>query len=167
MLSMIVAMGENRVIGVENRLPWHIPEDLKRFKQITKGHPIIMGRKTFESIGKPLPGRTNIVITRNKEYRAEGIISCSSLKEAMEWAAKAPGSEEIFVIGGAEIFKSCLDNADRIYLTLVKWPFDGDTYLPDFNEAAFQIIQEEELSKNPVATLKILERKTPILDWQN
>jgi dihydrofolate reductase len=167
MLSMIVAMSENRVIGVENRLPWHIPEDLKRFKQITKGHPIIMGRKTYESIGKPLPGRTNIVITRNKDYRAEGIISCSSLEDALDWATKAPGSDEIFVIGGAEIFKSCLANADRIYLTLVKWPFDGDTYLPPFDEEAFKIIQEEELSKNPQAILKIFERKSPKLDWKN
>jgi dihydrofolate reductase len=166
MLSLIVAMGENRVIGVENRLPWHIPEDLKRFKKITMGHPILMGRKTFDSIGKALPGRTNIVITRNREFRADGVVGCGSLEEALEWAMKAPGNDEIFVIGGAEIFRHCLDKADRIYLTVVKWPFDGDTYLPSFREEDFETIAEESLSENPVAVLKTLQRKKPKLAWQ-
>lgn len=165
MLSLIVAMGENRVIGVENRLPWHIPEDLKRFKKITLGHPIVMGRKTYESIGKPLPGRTNLVVSRNKEFRAEGVATFSSLEEALSWAERAPGSEEVFVIGGAEIFRLCLEKADRIYLTVVKWPFDGDTYLPAFDESAFDVISTEEISQSPAAVLKVLERKKPKFAW--
>lgn len=166
MLSLIVAMGENRVIGVENRLPWHIPEDLKRFKKITMGHPILMGRKTFESIGKPLPGRTNIVITRNKDFRADGTVSCGSLEEAIEWAMKAPGNDEIFVIGGAEIFRHCLDKADRIYLTIVKWPFAGDTYLPSYREEDYEILSEEPLSQNPISVLRVMQRKKPKLAWR-
>src|SRR5690242_6914236 len=110
-ISLVVAMSENRVIGVDNHLPWHIPEDLKRFKKITSGHPIIMGRKTFESIGKPLPNRTNIIISRNKDYRAEGTITCHSLADAIHWASQAPGNEEIFIIGGGEIFQQALPRA--------------------------------------------------------
>ncbi|HEY8278026.1 MAG TPA: dihydrofolate reductase, partial [Bdellovibrionota bacterium] len=124
-LSLVVAMSENRVIGVNNHLPWNIPEDLKRFKAITSGHPIVMGRKTFESIGKALPKRTNIVITRDRTYRAEGGVVAHSLDEAFDWAKKSPGSDEIFVIGGSEIFKLALPLASRIYLTEVSWPFEG------------------------------------------
>lgn len=158
-MSLIVAMTENRVIGVENRLPWNIPEDLKRFKKITSGHPIIMGRKTYESIGRPLPGRTNIVITRQKDYRAEGVIACSSLREALDWANRAPGSDEIFVIGGGEIFKQALPLTDRIYLTIVEWPFEGDAYFPDFDRALFQSQAPEKLSLDPPAVLHILDKK--------
>ena len=160
MLSLIVAMSENRVIGVENRLPWHIPEDLKRFRKITTGHPIIMGRKTYESIGKPLPNRTNIVITRNRDYREEGVVTCFSLKEAIEWASRAPGSDEVFVIGGGEIFKEALPIADRIYLTEVNWPFDGDAFFPEFNEKAFAEKNRETLSDSPPAVLRVLERSS-------
>jgi dihydrofolate reductase len=166
MLSLIVAMSENRVIGVENRLPWHIPEDLKRFKQITSGHPILMGRKTFESIGKPLPGRTNVVISRNRDYRVEGVVTCFSLEEALQWAAKAPGSDEIFVIGGGEIFRQALPIADRIYLTEVEWPFEGDAHFPDFDETAFQEARQERLSDTPPAVLRVLQRKRPNLSWE-
>jgi dihydrofolate reductase len=165
MLSLVVAMSENRVIGVENRLPWHIPEDLKRFKKITSGHSIIMGRKTFESIGKPLPNRTNIVITRNKEYRVEGVVTCHSLQDAIEWAGRAPGSDEIFVIGGGEIFKEALPRAGRIYLTEVQWPFEGDAYFPAFEEEAFREANREQLSHNPPAMLRVLERVKPNLEW--
>lgn len=165
MLSLIVAMSENRVIGVDNRLPWHIPEDLKRFKKITSGHAIIMGRKTFESIGKPLPNRTNIVITRNKDYLVEGVVTCFSLREAVEWAGRAPGSEEIFIIGGGEIFKEALPKAGRIYLTEVQWPFEGDAFFPAFEESAFREVSRESLSENPPATLRLLERKKTDLEW--
>ncbi len=166
MISLVVAMGENRVIGVENRLPWHIPEDLKRFKKITSGHPIIMGRKTFESIGRPLPNRTNIVVTRNREYRAEGTVSCFSLQEALEWASRAPGSEEVCVIGGSEIFQQAMPIADRIYLTVVRWPFEGDAYFPPFEENLFTEVSQEQIAENPQATLRVLDRKKPNLEWQ-
>jgi len=159
MISLVVAMTENRVIGIENRLPWHIPEDLKRFKKITNGHPIIMGRKTYESIGKPLIGRTNIVITRQKDYRAKGIVACSSLREAMDWASRAPGSDEIVVIGGGEIFREALPLADRIYLTIVEWPFEGDAFFPEIDRAQFNSQTPEKLSQDPPATLHILEKK--------
>lgn len=159
-------MSENRVIGVENRLPWHIPEDLKRFRKITTGHPIIMGRKTFESIGKPLPNRTNIVVTRNRDYRAEGIVTAFSLAEAMDWAARAPGAGEVFVIGGAELFREALPRADRIYLTEVKWPFEGDTFLPEFDESLFQEASRESLSAEPPAVLRTLEKRAPSLAWK-
>lgn len=158
-ISLIVAMSENRVIGVDNRLPWSIPEDLKRFKKITSQHPIIMGRKTFESIGRPLPNRTNIIISRNKEYRAEGTITCKSLEEAIQWARNAPGSEEIFIIGGGEIFKMALPIANRIYLTTVYWPFEGDSFFPEFDTAFFQEASSETISHDPKAILQILERR--------
>jgi len=167
MISLVVAMTENRVIGIENRLPWHIPEDLKRFKKITSGHPIIMGRKTFESIGRPLPNRTNIVITRNKDYRAEGVVSCFSLEEAIEWAGRAPGAGEIFVIGGGEIFKQALPKADRIYLTIVEWPFEGDAFFPAFDEKKFREVSQERLSENPPARLTVLEKPEPELEWKS
>lgn len=164
-LSLIVAMSENRVIGVQNRLPWSIPEDLKRFKQITLDHPIVMGRKTFESIGKPLPKRTNIVITRDKTYRVEGGAVVHSFEEALEWARKAPGAEEVFVIGGSEIFKLALPLAWRIYLTEVNWPFEGDTFFPDFPEDEYKEVSKEKLSETPSAVLRVLERKKPELSW--
>jgi dihydrofolate reductase len=164
-LSLIVAMSENRVIGVNNHLPWNIPEDLKRFKAITLNHPILMGRKTFESIGKILPKRTNIVITRDRTYRVEGGAVCHSLDEALDWAKRSPGSDEIFVIGGSEIFKQALPLAATIYLTEVHWPFEGDTFFPDFPEADFQETSREKLSESPTATLRILERKKPELAW--
>lgn len=164
-ISLIVAMSENRVIGVNNHLPWNIPEDLKRFKQITLNHPIIMGRKTFESIGRILPKRTNIVITRDRSYRVEGGAVVHSFEEALEWARKSPGAEEIFVIGGSEIFKLALPLASRIYLTEVQWPFEGDAFFPDFPEGEYRETLREKISESPVANLRVLERKTPVLAW--
>ncbi len=158
-------MSENRVIGQDNHLPWNIPEDLKRFKQITLGHPIVMGRKTFESIGKPLPKRTNIVVTRDKNYRVEGGAVCHSLEEALDWARRSEGAEEIFVIGGAEIFKLAIPLAGRIYLTEVLWPFEGDTFLPPIPEEQFREIRTEKLSDSPEAVLRVLERKQLELAW--
>jgi dihydrofolate reductase len=164
-LSLIVAMTESRVIGVNNHLPWNIPEDLKRFKQITLGHPIVMGRKTFESIGRPLPKRTNIVITRDKSYRVEGAAVCHSFEEALDWARRSEGAEEVFAIGGSEIFKLAIPLAWRIYLTEVKWPFEGDTFFPAFPEDDFREVQTEKLSDSPEAVLRVLERKKPELAW--
>jgi len=131
-ISAIVAMSENHVIGDDNQLPWHLPADLKHFKTITSGHPILMGRKTYESIGRPLPNRTNIIITRNASYEAPGCIVVQSINEAVESAASL-GSNEIFIIGGAEVYKQLLPNIERIYLTIVHDVFDGDAFFPEFN----------------------------------
>ncbi|MCO5144035.1 MAG: dihydrofolate reductase [Oligoflexia bacterium] len=164
-VSLVVAMSENRVIGIENRLPWNIPEDLKRFKQITSGHPIIMGRKTYESIGRLLPNRTNIIISRNKDYRVQNAIICHSLSEAIEWAQKSPGSDEIFVIGGGEIFKQAIPLSNKIYLTKVLWAFEGDAYFPEFDEENFDTKSEEKLSDSPPSVLQILSRKKTVFPW--
>src|SRR5258708_7509586 len=128
MISIIVALSENNLIGVNNQLPWRLSADLKRVKAITMGHPLIMGRKTFESIGKPLPGRTNIVITRNKDFKADGCFVVSSLKEAIE---KAKDDSEIFIFGGGEIFREALPIVNKIYMTRIHHHFEGDTYFSD------------------------------------
>lgn len=128
MISAIVAVAKNGVIGKAGSLPWYIPADLARFKEITMGHPIIMGRKTFESIGRALPGRYNIVITHDEGYRAEGCRVVGSLKEAVEKAKKSEGSEEIFIIGGEQIYKEAMPLLDRIYLTKVEATVDGDKF---------------------------------------
>ena len=126
-ISLIVAAAQNGVIGRDNQLIWRLPDDLKQFKRLTTGHPIIMGRKTFDSIGKPLPNRTSIVITRNKGCALEGVIVVNSVEEAVG-EAKKTGTEEAFVIGGAEIYQLILPIADKIYLTEVKADFEGDAY---------------------------------------
>jgi dihydrofolate reductase len=131
MISLIWAMDENRVIGLHNQLPWRLPEDLKFFKRMTMGHPIAMGRKTYESIGKPLPGRENIVITRDESYRPEGCVIMNSIDELMSYAAEK--DDEVFVIGGAEIFKEVLPKADKLYLTMIHDQFEGDTFFPVFD----------------------------------
>ncbi len=128
-LSIIVAVAENGVIGHNNQLIWHLPEDLKMFKRLTSGHPIIMGRKTFESIGKPLPNRTSIIITKNPDFQIEGCITVHSLEEAIE-AANEIEENEAFIIGGAEIYRLALPFADTIYLTEVHHTFEGDTFFP-------------------------------------
>ena len=156
-VSIIVAMAENGVIGKDGRMPWHISEDLKRFKKLTLGHPVIMGRKTYESIGKPLPGRTNIVITRNPNFSATGVTAVSSFYEALNVAGQSAGNDEIFVIGGAEIYTLALPTAKRIYLTRVHGDFAGDTRLPLFDlKNEFQITHEE---KQEGHTYLIAERK--------
>jgi dihydrofolate reductase len=132
-LALIVAAAENGVIGRNNALPWYLPEDLRYFKRVTMGKPIIMGRKTFESIGKPLPGRANIVITHNAGYQAQGVSVVHSLAEALELArhiARLDGGEEVVVIGGADIYRAALPHADRIYLTEVHASVEGDAVLP-------------------------------------
>lgn len=133
MVSIIVAIaGKKRVIGKKGGLPWHIPEELKRFKEITMGHPIIMGRKTHESIGKALSGRTNIVVTRVKRKGEREIIIVNSLEEAVRRAKKCSGSEEIFIIGGGEIYKQALPLAEKLYLTYIDKEIKGDVFFPDY-----------------------------------
>jgi len=133
-LALIVAQGRNRVIGNENRLPWYLPEDLRYFKQVTLGKPIIMGRKTYESIGKPLPGRTNIVITRDPDWFADGVKLSASLEEAVEIAeaqALVDGGDEAVIIGGAQIYAQSLSLVDRLYMTEVDAEPEGDAWFPE------------------------------------
>lgn len=131
MISLIAAHDKNRGIGIHNKIPWHIPEDLKHFKEITMNHPVIMGRKTYESIGKPLPGRTNIVVTRDQNYSAD-VKVVHSIDEAISYA-KTIDQEEIFIIGGAEIFRQSIDKADKLYVTIVDGVYKADTFFPDYS----------------------------------
>ncbi|CAG5069704.1 IS1595 family transposase ISSsu9 [Dyadobacter sp. CECT 9623] len=126
-IAIIVAVSDNGVIGKDNQLLWRLPDDLKRFKQLTLNHPMIMGRKTFESIGKPLPGRTSIVVTRNPDFDYEGIIVAHSLEAAIALAAETE-RDEVFIIGGGELYKQAQPLADRLYVTEVHTEIDGDTY---------------------------------------
>lgn len=157
MISIIAAISENRTIGKNNRLPWHIPEDLKRFKSLTLGHPIIMGRTTFESIRKPLPGRTNIIVTRNKEFKAEGCVICNSLNEAIN-VAKRNNQGEIFIIGGGQIYEQAIEFADKIYLTIVKGSYEGDAFFPDYAPFSKIISKTDSKDKNYSYTFFELER---------
>jgi dihydrofolate reductase len=129
MIKIIVAMSDNRVIGNNNELIWKLSSDLKRFKELTTGHPVVMGRKTYESIGKPLPNRRNIIITRNLEYEVNGCEVVSSLEEALLLT-----NNDCFIIGGGEIYKQSLEVADKIYLTLVHKDFEGDTTFPELGK---------------------------------
>lgn len=150
-LSMIWAMAENRTIGRNNKLPWHLPNDLKYFKQLTTGKAVIMGRKTYESIGKPLPNRTNIVITRDESYTAEGVNVVNSLDQAIELAEAnnmVNGSDEVIVMGGAEIYKLCLPRADRLYITFVHAEVEGDAHFPEFDLSQYNEIGRENFSSD-------------------
>lgn len=142
MISIIVALaGKKRVIGRKGGLPWYIPEELKRFKSLTMGHPVIMGRKTHESVGRALPGRTNIVITHDPNYLAEGCIVVNNLDEALR---QAQGDDEIFVIGGGEIYQQALPKADKLYLTYIDKEIEGDVFFPDYSDFKKVIRQSEE-----------------------
>lgn len=134
-LTLIAAVARNGVIGMDNALPWRLPEDLKRFKALTLGHPIVMGRKTWESLGRPLPGRLNIVVTRDAAYRAEGARVVHSVEAACELGSDA---DEMFVIGGAEIYRLSLPQADRLQLTEIDADFAGDTWFPEFDRGAWR-----------------------------
>ncbi|WP_421877178.1 dihydrofolate reductase [Marinoscillum sp.] len=139
-ISMIAAMGQNRVIGKDNDIPWHLPDDFQYFKNTTKGHYVLMGRKNFESLPprfKPLPDRPNVVITRNKQYQAEGAVVVNSLEQAIE-KAKMKDETEAFIIGGGEIYQLGLDLADTIYLTEINGSFEGDTHFPEFDKTIWQ-----------------------------
>jgi dihydrofolate reductase len=148
-LSIIVAMANNGVIGRDGDLPWHISEDLRRFKRITMGSPIVMGRKTYDSIGRPLPGRQSIVITRQATWQAEGVTAVTSLAAAL---AACGETDEAFVIGGAEIYRLALPKADRLYITRVEADVDGDVRLPEIAWDDWQLVDQqpgEPDDKNP------------------
>ena len=134
-LNLIAALGQNGVIGVDNRLPWRLSEDLKHFKALTLGHPVLMGRKTFESLGRPLPGRRNIVITRNPECRLEGAEIAHSLEQAL---ALCEGADEVFFIGGADLYRQALPLVQRLYLTEVDASPPGDAFFPSFDRARWR-----------------------------
>lgn len=143
--TFIVAMAENRVIGKDNQLIWHMPNDLKFFKQKTTGHYVIMGRKSYESMGKPLPNRLNIIISRNREYAVEGAMVVHSLKDALDFAEQQK-QKEVFILGGGEIYRQAFEKklVDKIYLTEIKDTFEGDTFFPEFNEDEWKEIEREE-----------------------
>lgn len=143
MLSIIVAVAENGVIGDKNDLLWHISEDLRNFKRITSGHPVVMGRRTFESLGRPLPNRTNVVITR-QDIAFEGCTTVHSLAEAVEMF---PADEEVFIIGGAQIYAEALPLADRFYLTRVGRAYEGDTSFPEWRESDWRLVSREEFPR--------------------
>lgn len=148
MISLMVAHDPNLVMGLNNDLPWHIPEDLAYFKKTTMGKAMIMGRKTYESIGRPLPGRLSIIVTRNKDYEAEeGVVVAHDLTEAIHEAKRY--AEEVMIIGGAEIFKLAMNVADRLYITKIEQTFEGDTYFPTYDDG-WQLSEETEVltSKN-------------------
>jgi dihydrofolate reductase len=148
-IAIVVAMADNRVIGCDNRLPWHLPADLRHFKQVTVGKPVLMGRKTHESIGRPLPERTNIVVTRDRSYEAPGCIVVHSIESAL----KAAGDrEEVMVIGGTDFYRQLLPKADRIYLTLVHADFEGDARFPEIDEREWREVERMDCvpdEKNP------------------
>lgn len=160
-VSLIVAVADNGVIGRENALPWRLSSDLRRFKAITMDKPIIMGRKTYESIGKPLPGRTNIVVTRNPAYRAEGVLVTDSLPSALA-AAKSAGADETVVIGGSAVYAAAMPLATRLYLTEVHAECDGDARFPAWDPAAWREVSREVIAADDTnefpTTFRILER---------
>lgn len=140
-IALIAAMGTNRVIGIDNRLPWYLPADFKHFKALTLGKPVLMGRRTFESIGRPLPGRHNIVVTRDPNFRPSGVTVVSSIEEALEQAAPA---SETMVIGGASFYEQMLPRANRLYLTLVHGDFEGDAYFPAWDAPQWEQVERQD-----------------------
>ncbi len=141
-ISIIVAASENNVIGINNMLPWRLPTDLKYFKSTTLGKPIVMGRKTFESLGKPLPGRPNIVITRQNDFQPEGAYVVKSVEEGIE-KAKSFGGDELFITGGSQIFEQAWPLVERIYLTRVYAVVHGDAFFPQLDGAEFELVTDE------------------------
>ena len=146
-ISFIVAKAENNVIGINNKLPWHLKDDLQNFKKITMGHHMLMGRKTFESIGKALPGRMSLVISSEPKAVTDQVVWFSSIFRAIKFAERA-GETELFIIGGEKIFKSALSLADRIYLTEVKGDVKGDTYFPQLSLKNWKLVSEQTFAKN-------------------
>lgn len=161
-VSAIVAMGRNRAIGKDNQLLWNIPAEFQYFKRTTYGKPIIMGRRTYESLGRPLPGRINIVISRNPESIEGDVFAVDTLDKALARAtaiAKSDGVDEVFIIGGAQIYREGLPLTDRLYLTVIDQDYDGDTFFPEFDMAGWTEISSRPVENDPPYTIKVLERK--------
>lgn len=164
MTTIVVAMGEKNEIGLNNQLLWHLPKDLKHFKELTTDHPIIMGRKTYESIGKALPNRTNIVVSRKKDWFEEGVLIVGSIKEAMKFAKKI--SEEVFIIGGGNIYEQTIELVDKLVVTVVKTNLEADTYFPKISPKIWKMTSEishEKDEKNEYDfSFQTYERKEPL-----
>jgi len=143
MISMIVAMDDNRVIGKDNELLWHLPDDFQYFKAVTMGKPILMGRKTFESIGRPLPGRENVVVTRDEAFSADGVTVVNSIEAALEATKQY---DEVMVIGGANLYQQMLPLADKLYVTWVRHTFEGDVFFPEINTDDWVLTHQTEHS---------------------
>ncbi len=141
-ISLIVAMASNRAIGLNNQMPWHLSADLKKFKKITMGAPILMGRKTYESIGRPLPGRTNIIISRNLSYSQAGCLVFNDIDKAL---ASCGDAKEVFVIGGSDFYQSMLPVADTLYLTQIHQEFPGDTFFPEIDSGQWIEVEREDV----------------------
>ena len=139
-VSLIAAVAENRVIGRNNSLPWDIPEDMERFRRITMGHPVILGRKTFEIVGHPLPGRKNIVLTKQEKYQAEGVVVVHNLRAAF---AACGDAEEVFICGGGTIFRETISLAQRLYLTLIHMAIEGDAFFPEIPKDFIEVTRED------------------------
>ena len=146
-ISLIVAMASNRVIGLNNKMPWHLSADLKKFKKITMGSPILMGRKTYESIGKPLPGRTNIILSKNLDYRQDGCLVFNDIKTALKNACEK--ADEVFIIGGSDLYEAILPFADTIYLTIINKEFQGDAFFPDIDLTDWSEVGREDIKDDP------------------
>lgn len=144
-ISIIVAMAQNRTIGINNTLPWRCPEDLRHFKALTMGHHMIMGRKTFDSIGKPLPGRTTVVVTRNTRLQIDGCIIAHSLQQAI---AACAGDNEIFIVGGAELYAQALPLANKLYVTEIRQDIQGDAHFPEFDKKQWREAARERHSQD-------------------
>lgn len=157
-ISIIASLSENKAIGKDNKLLWHIPEDLKRFKKITLGHPIVMGKNTHISIGRVLPGRVNIVVAKEKSYKSSGCLVFNSFEEAIE-KAKEMDEEEIFIIGGGMIYEQGIKIVDKLYLTLVKGVFEADAFFPDYSEFSKVLYNEKRKSKDYEYSFLVLERE--------
>lgn len=139
MLSLIVAIAQNNIIGKDNKLVWHLPADMRFFRNTTMGHTLIMGRKTFESFGKPLPGRKSIVITRQKDWQYEGVTVVHSLQDAI---GTVPGDEEVFIIGGAEVYRQAMPYCQKMYITIIHFDFEGDTYFPPVDYSQWKLMSD-------------------------
>ncbi|MBA3755155.1 MAG: dihydrofolate reductase [Nitrosomonas sp.] len=166
-LSILVAMARNRVIGQNNKLPWHLPADLKHFKCLTMGQTIVMGRKTYESIGRPLPGRTNIIITRQKSYEVPGAIVANSIEDALLMCEEIGTTDrEHFIIGGEELFRQTLGVCQRMYVTEIQRDFKGDTFFPEFDSEDWEEIQRDkhfsDSDNNMEYHFVILDRKVSL-----
>lgn len=161
-IALIAAMSANRVIGQDNHLPWRLPGDLQRVKKLTWGKALIMGRKTYESIGRPLPGRLNIILTHQADFQAEGCVVVQTAEDAIAAAHQYAPQEEIIIFGGAMLYQLFLPQATRLYLTILDEPFTGDTFFPEFAPTDWQLIHQERFptdDKNPhTYTFNILER---------
>lgn len=147
-ISLIVAMARNRAIGLNGQMPWHLPADLKHFRAVTMGSPIIMGRKTFEAIGRPLPGRRNIVISGSPQFQATGVEVFNQIETAL---ATCESADQVFIVGGATLYEAFIDRADYLFLTEIDQDFDGDTFFPEFERTKWQEIECQDVKDPDVA----------------